>query len=97
MYVPPKASYAEVLKDAVKNGYAVGQFNLNGLEYLQAIVEVAEEERSPVIRSSPVSCVNCPLRRMKGQVTQAFTTCSMAGSVDFCCSFFHCQYSSIFR
>ncbi|QZA33771.1 DUF1156 domain-containing protein [Hydrogenibacillus sp. N12] len=48
-------------------------------------------------RSSPVSCVNCPLRRMKGQVTQAFTTCSMAGSVDFCCSFFHCQYSSIFR
>ncbi|MEX1336859.1 hypothetical protein ABG088_00825, partial [Hydrogenibacillus schlegelii] len=42
------------------------------------------------IRSSPVSCVNCPLRRMKGQVTQAFTTCSMAGSVDFCCSFFHC-------
>ncbi|QZA33225.1 AAA domain-containing protein [Hydrogenibacillus sp. N12] len=53
--------------------------------------------RDVVRRSSPVSCVNCPLRRMKGQVTQAFTTCSMAGSVDFCCSFFHCQYSSIFR
>ncbi|MBE3562224.1 MAG: class II fructose-1,6-bisphosphate aldolase [Hydrogenibacillus schlegelii] len=55
VYVPPKASYAEVLKDAVKNGYAVGQFNLNGLEYLQAIVEVAEEERSPVILGVSVS------------------------------------------
>lgn len=49
MYVPPKASYREVLQDANAKGYAVGQFNLNGLEYLQSIVEVAEEERSPVI------------------------------------------------
>ncbi|HHY66329.1 MAG TPA: tagatose-bisphosphate aldolase subunit KbaY, partial [Alicyclobacillus sp.] len=45
MHVHPKASYREVLEDANAKGYAVGQFNLNGLEYLQAIVEVAEEER----------------------------------------------------
>ncbi|GIM46746.1 fructose-bisphosphate aldolase [Collibacillus ludicampi] len=43
------ASFKEVLTDGLKNGYAVGQFNVNNLEFLQAIVEVAEEERSPVI------------------------------------------------
>lgn len=49
MKVSPRASYREILTDAYESGYAVGQFNVNGLEYLQAIVEVAEEERSPVI------------------------------------------------
>lgn len=49
MRISPKASYREVLTDAFEKGYAVGQFNINGLEYVQAIVEVAEEERSPVI------------------------------------------------
>lgn len=49
MHVSPKASFREVLTDGYQKGYAVGQFNVNGLEYLQAIVEVAEEERSPVI------------------------------------------------
>ncbi|WP_018133019.1 class II fructose-1,6-bisphosphate aldolase [Effusibacillus pohliae] len=43
------ASFKEVLTDGLKNGYAVGQFNVNNLEFLQAIVETAEEERSPVI------------------------------------------------
>jgi fructose-bisphosphate aldolase class II len=43
------ASFKEVLTDGYRNGYAVGQFNVNNLEFLQAIVEVAEEERSPVI------------------------------------------------
>lgn len=55
MHVHPKASYREVLEDANAKGYAVGQFNLNGLEYLQAIVEVADEERSPVILGVSVS------------------------------------------
>lgn len=43
------ASFKEVLTDGLKNGYAVGQFNVNNLEFLQAIIETAEEERSPVI------------------------------------------------
>jgi len=38
-----------VLEDGLKNGYAVGQFNINNLEFTQAIVEVANEEGSPVI------------------------------------------------
>ncbi|BBP92908.1 hypothetical protein BsIDN1_65260 [Bacillus safensis] len=32
-----------------KKGYAVGQFNLNNLEFTQAILQAAEEEKSPVI------------------------------------------------
>lgn len=43
------ASFKEVLLDGLKNGYAVGQFNMNNLEFVQAIVEAANEEKSPVI------------------------------------------------
>ncbi|MBL0385397.1 class II fructose-1,6-bisphosphate aldolase [Tumebacillus sp. ITR2] len=43
------ASFKEVLLDGLKNGYAVGQFNMNNLEFTQAIVEAANEEKSPVI------------------------------------------------
>ena len=45
----PFGSFKEALEDGLKNGYAVGQFNINNLEWTQAIVEVANEERSPVI------------------------------------------------
>ena len=43
------ASFKEVLLDGYKNGYAVGQFNINNLEFTQAIIEAANEEKSPVI------------------------------------------------
>ncbi|ARU60572.1 fructose-1,6-bisphosphate aldolase, class II [Tumebacillus avium] len=43
------ASFKEVLLDGYKNGYAVGQFNMNNLEFTQAIIEAANEEKSPVI------------------------------------------------
>lgn len=42
-------SMKEMLEIAKKGKYAVGQFNLNNLEYTQAILQAAEEERSPVI------------------------------------------------
>ncbi|GEN32090.1 fructose-bisphosphate aldolase class II [Cerasibacillus quisquiliarum] len=42
-------SMKEMLEKAKANGYAVGQFNLNNLEYGQAILQAAEEEKSPVI------------------------------------------------
>ena len=32
-----------------KNGYAVGQYNLNNLEFTQAILEASQEENAPVI------------------------------------------------
>ena len=39
----------EILQDAHKNNYAVGAFNVNNMEIVQAIVEAAEETNSPVI------------------------------------------------
>ncbi len=39
----------EILLDAQKNGYAVGAFNVNNMEIVQAIVEAAEQTNSPVI------------------------------------------------
>lgn len=39
----------EVLGDAQKGRYAVGAFNVNNMEIVQAIIEAAEEQQSPVI------------------------------------------------
>ncbi|SHE28881.1 fructose-bisphosphate aldolase [Thermoanaerobacter uzonensis DSM 18761] len=39
----------EILEKAHKEGYAVGAFNTSNLEITQAIVEAAEETKSPVI------------------------------------------------
>lgn len=39
----------ELLEHADKNGYAVGAFNVNNMEIVQAIIEAAEETQSPVI------------------------------------------------
>lgn len=40
---------SELLLDAQKRGYAVGAFNVNNMEIIQAIIEAAEETNSPVI------------------------------------------------
>ncbi|MCM3123733.1 fructose-bisphosphate aldolase [Mesobacillus sp. AQ2] len=45
----PLVSMTEMLKKANAEGYAVGQFNLNNLEFTQAILQAAEAEKSPVI------------------------------------------------
>ncbi|MFC4321879.1 class II fructose-bisphosphate aldolase [Litchfieldia salsa] len=45
----PLVSMTEMLKKAKAEGYAVGQFNLNNLEFTQAILQAAQEENSPVI------------------------------------------------
>ncbi|MBC8590113.1 class II fructose-1,6-bisphosphate aldolase [Wansuia hejianensis] len=39
----------ELLLDAQKNNYAVGAFNINNMEVVQAIIQAAEETNSPVI------------------------------------------------
>lgn len=45
----PLVPMTEMLKKAQAEGYAVGQFNLNNLEFTQAILQAAQEEKSPVI------------------------------------------------
>lgn len=39
----------EILDHAHKNGYAVGAFNVNNMEIVQAIIDAAEQEKSPVL------------------------------------------------
>lgn len=45
----PLVSLKEVLKKAEDGSYAVGAFNCNNMEIVQAIVEAAEAEKAPVI------------------------------------------------
>jgi fructose-bisphosphate aldolase class II len=42
-------SAKEMLEKARKEGYAVGQFNINNLEWTKAVLTVAQEKNSPVI------------------------------------------------
>ena len=45
----PLVTTKEMFEKAYKGGYAVGAFNVNNMEMIQAIVEAASECRSPVI------------------------------------------------
>ena len=45
----------ELLLDAQKNGYAVGAFNVENMEMVQAVIAAAEELNSPVIMPTPPS------------------------------------------
>lgn len=42
-------SMKELLEDAKREQYAVGQFNINGLQWTKAILQAAQKEQSPVI------------------------------------------------
>ncbi|WCK54374.1 class II fructose-1,6-bisphosphate aldolase [Aneurinibacillus sp. Ricciae_BoGa-3] len=45
----PLVSMKDMLNKAVEGKYAVGQFNINNLEFTQAILQAAQEENAPVI------------------------------------------------
>ena len=45
----PLVTGKELLQSALENHYAVGAFNANNMEQIQAIIEAAEVERAPVI------------------------------------------------
>ncbi|MBM7690657.1 fructose-bisphosphate aldolase class II [Peribacillus deserti] len=45
----PLVSMKEMLNKALEGKYAVGQYNINNLEWTQAILAAAEQEKSPVI------------------------------------------------
>ncbi len=47
----------QLLLDAQKGGYAVGAFNVENMEMVQAVVEAAEELHSPVIMQTTPSTV----------------------------------------
>jgi fructose-bisphosphate aldolase, class II len=51
-------SLSDILNKAKRGGYAVGSFNINNLEFLQAVMEAAEAEHSPVIISTSEGAID---------------------------------------
>lgn len=49
----PLCKTLDILKDCVSGGYAVGAFNINGLDQPQYLIRRAEELRSPVLIVEP--------------------------------------------
>ena len=49
---------SKLLSQADKGGYAVGAFNANNMEIVQAIIRAAELERSPVIMQASQGAIN---------------------------------------
>ena len=45
----PLVTTTEMFKQAYKEGYAIGAFNVNNMEIVQGITEAAAEEKAPVI------------------------------------------------
>lgn len=54
----PLVSVHELLSKAEQKGYAVGAFNANNMEIVQAIVTAAEEERAPVIMQASQGAIS---------------------------------------
>lgn len=53
----PLTTTKQLLKDAQAGGYAVGAFNVENMEMVQAVVAAAEEQKSPVIMQTTPSTV----------------------------------------
>lgn len=53
----PLVTTKQLLLDAQKGGYAIGAFNVENMEMVQAVVAAAEELRSPVILQTTPSTV----------------------------------------
>ncbi|MFC1556574.1 class II fructose-1,6-bisphosphate aldolase [candidate division KSB1 bacterium] len=53
----PLALLKEMYVDAVEKYYAIGQFNVNNLEFVQSALEAAEEMKSPVILAASTSAI----------------------------------------
>jgi fructose-bisphosphate aldolase class II len=67
----------DLLRDAMKRGYAVGSFNMVGFGFLNGILEAAEEESSPVILS--IAEVHLPHMQVEQFVPVALQSARRAG------------------
>ena len=57
----PLVTTTEMFKKAYEGGYAIGAFNVNNMETIQAIIEAYEECNSPVILQVSVECSHIPV------------------------------------
>ena len=53
----PLVSTKQMLLDAQKGNYAIGAFNVENMEMVQAVIAFAEELRAPVILQTTPSTV----------------------------------------
>ncbi|PKK95873.1 MAG: fructose-bisphosphate aldolase [Tenericutes bacterium HGW-Tenericutes-4] len=66
-----------MLINAYKQGYGVGAFNFSNLEQMQAIIEVASEQNSPVILAASTSAIKyMNLKTLVAMVKEATKTIS---------------------
>ena len=73
----PLVNVSVLLKDALQRGYAVGSFNMVGFEFLNGILEAAEEENSPVILN--IAEVHLPHMQVEQFVPAALHSAQRAG------------------
>ena len=81
----PLVNTTEMFKKAYDGGYAIGAFNVNNMEIVQAITEACKEEKAPVIlqvskgaRSSgrPIIFQNCEVPANPSTTLAIFTAAS---------------------
>lgn len=90
-------SMKNMLEKGKQEGYAVGQFNINNLEYTQAILQAAEEEKSPVILGVSEGAArymggfNTVVHMVKGLMKDYGTTVPVAIHLDHGSSFDKCK------
>ena len=53
----PLVTTKEMFEKSMKEGFAIGAFNVNNMEIIQAIVDAAEEQKSPVILQASSSAI----------------------------------------
>ena len=53
----PLVTTKEMFEKSIKEGFAIGAFNVNNMEIIQAIVDAAKEENSPVILQASSSAI----------------------------------------
>ena len=53
----PLVTTKEMFEKSMKEGFAIGAFNVNNMEIIQAIVDAAKEENSPVILQASSSAI----------------------------------------
>ncbi|ARD48771.1 fructose-1,6-bisphosphate aldolase, class II [Sporosarcina sp. P37] len=93
----PLVSMKEMMIQGKEKGYAIGQFNLNNLEYTQAILQAAEEEKSPVILGVSEGAARymggfkTVVMMVKGLMEDYGTTVPVAIHLDHGSSFEKCQ------
>jgi fructose-bisphosphate aldolase, class II len=93
----PLVSMTEMLNKALEGKYAVGQFNMNNLEWTQAILAAAEEEKSPVIlgvsegAARHMSGFNTVVSMVKGLMQDMNITVPVAIHLDHGSSFEKCK------